>query len=71
MTASILVFSLCLAALVASAWIAHLADPEASVARLFDLALSDRTVRLAVIVCWWWLGWHFLVAQTVDPGFAG
>ncbi|HAN24935.1 MAG: hypothetical protein CMH36_02395 [Microbacterium sp.] len=43
----------------------------ASVARLFALALAARTVRLVVMVCWQWLGWHSVVAQTVDTGFAG
>lgn len=71
MTASILLFALCATALVVSAWLARRADPEATVTELFDVALSNRTVRLAVMVCWWWLGWHFLVGQTVDPGFVG
>lgn len=64
---SAIVFSLCALALVVSAWLAHREDPSATVAELFDRALADRTVRLAVVVCWWWLGWHFLVGQTVDP----
>ena len=71
MTGSILVFALCGVALVASARLARHRDPQATVTELFDLALTDRTVRLAVVVCWWWLGWHFLVGQTVDPGYAG
>ncbi len=71
MIASVTVFVVCATALAASAWLCRRADPEATVAELSDLVLADRTVRLAVIVCWWWLGWHFLVGQTVDPGFAG
>lgn len=23
-------------------------------------AMGDRTIRVAVVVTWWWLGWHFL-----------
>lgn len=68
MIAGILVFLLCLAALLVSAWAARAADPHATVVELFDRALADRTVKLAMLVCWWWIGWHFLVAQTVDPG---
>ena len=34
---------------------------------LFDRVLASRTARVAIVVVWWWLGWHFLVAQTVDP----
>jgi hypothetical protein len=29
--------------------------------------MSDRAPRIAILVFWWWLGWHFLVARTVDP----
>ncbi len=32
---------------------------------LVDVILIDRTTRLAIMLCWWWLGWHFLVGQTV------
>ena len=35
--------------------------------RMFERALANRTVRIAMLVLWWWLGWHFLVGQTVDP----
>ncbi len=35
--------------------------------RMFERAMANRTVRIAMIVLWWWLGWHFLVGQTVDP----
>lgn len=69
MIGSVVVFTLCLALLVASSLLARRADPEATVTELFDRMMTDRTVRLAVIVCWWWLGWHFLVGQTVDPGY--
>ncbi len=67
MTPSPFVYALCVLALVACALLAHRMHPEATVTELFDRLMADRTVRLALIVCWWWLGWHFLVAQTVDP----
>jgi hypothetical protein len=35
--------------------------------QLFDLILQERAVRMTVLVFWWWIGWHFLVARTVDP----
>lgn len=69
MMLSPLVFALSAAALLVSALLVRAQDPEASVVAMFDAALEDRSVRLAVLMCWWWLGWHFLVAQTVDPGF--
>lgn len=67
MIASLAVFSLCVAALTITAWRARRADPEATVTELFDRVMASRTVRIAMIVAWWWLGWHFFVAQTVDP----
>jgi hypothetical protein len=39
----------------------------APVGQLFDLILGDRAVRITILVFWWWIGWHFLVARTVDP----
>jgi len=32
---------------------------------LIDRTIVSRSARVAIIVCWWWLGWHFLFAQTV------
>lgn len=58
-------FLLCAAALVLVTWRIRLRDPEATVTDLFDRLLDDRTVRVAVIVVWWWLGWHFLAGQTL------
>lgn len=31
------------------------------VAVLLHTAMGRRTVRIAVLLVWWWLGWHFLV----------
>ncbi len=66
MIGSLLVFGACLIGLALTAWAARRQDPEVGVTELFDRIMADRTVRIAVIVCWWWLGWHFLVGQTVD-----
>jgi len=33
---------------------------------LLDLILADRATRMTIVLFWWWLGWHFLVARTVD-----
>lgn len=38
----------------------------ASLFELLDSVLANRTARVALVVCWWWIGWHFVVAQTVD-----
>ncbi|WES63616.1 DUF6186 family protein [Microbacter sp. GSS18] len=69
MILSPIVFALCAAALVVSAVVVHRRDADATAIAMFGAAMADRSVRLAVLMCWWWLGWHFLVAQTVDPGF--
>ena len=31
------------------------------VAVLLQSAMGSRSVRIAVLLVWWWLGWHFLV----------
>lgn len=33
------------------------------VGALMDRILHHRTTRVAIILGWWWLGWHFLVNQ--------
>jgi Family of unknown function (DUF6186) len=30
---------------------------------LMDRILHHRTTRVAIILAWWWFGWHFLVNQ--------
>ena len=30
---------------------------------LMDRILHHRTTRVAIVLGWWWLGWHFLVNQ--------
>jgi hypothetical protein len=32
---------------------------------LVSVVMVDRATRIAIMVCWWWLGWHFLVGRTV------
>ena len=58
-------FLSCAAALALATWWIRRGDPEATVTELFDRLLDDRAVRIAVIVIWWWLGWHFLAGQTL------
>lgn len=29
---------------------------------MLDDVMSDRAARVTILVFWWWLGWHFLVA---------
>lgn len=41
--------------------------PIGTFSSLLDRILADRATRIALVVFWWWLGWHFLVARTVDP----
>ena len=30
---------------------------------LMDRILHHRTTRIAILLGWWWVGWHFLVNQ--------
>lgn len=39
----------------------------APIGKLLDRLLDSRAIRVTLVVFWWWLGWHFLVVQTVDP----
>jgi hypothetical protein len=61
-------YVVCLLVAVALAAIAHRRDaPFATLGEVLDHVFADRAVRITMIVFWWWLGWHFLVARTVDP----
>lgn len=62
---SIGVFLTCGVALALTGWIIGRRHADASVTGLFDRLMSDPPVRLAIIVLWWWLGWHFLAGQTL------
>ena len=66
MIGSAIYFAACAVALIVSDRIARRSTDRVGVNDLFDRVLSSRTIRLAVLVCWWWLGWHFLAGQTVD-----
>ncbi len=35
--------------------------PVASVGELIDRIMHHRTTRVAIMLAWWWVGWHFLV----------
>jgi hypothetical protein len=35
------------------------------VGALMDRILHHRTTRIAIILAWWWVGWHFLVNEVV------
>lgn len=41
------------------------ASKTASVGKLFDRVMHHRATRVAIILAWWWVGWHFLVNQVV------
>ena len=58
-------FGLCAVLLGLVTWRIGRTDPDARVSDLFDRLLDDRAVRIAVIVIWWWLGWHFLAGATL------
>lgn len=62
----------CLAALIALVVTSHLPRaPIATFSRLLDRILADRPTRIALVVFWWWIGWHFMVARTIDPPLLG
>jgi hypothetical protein len=42
-------------------------DRFATFGELLDRVMTTRAARICILTFWWWLGWHFLVAQTIDP----
>lgn len=58
-------FLACAAALAVAGWVIGRRNADASVTAMFDRLMSQRGVRVAVIVVWWWLGWHFLAGVTL------
>jgi hypothetical protein len=67
MIRSAVVFCLCGLALLLVMRAGVRRDAMAPSARMLERAMANRTIRIAMIVLWWWLGWHFLVGQTVGP----
>ncbi len=43
----------------------------ATFGELLDRVMTARSARICLLTFWWWLGWHFFVAQTVDPAIVG
>jgi|GEM_PF-244986 len=41
-------------------------DGLAPLGDMLDAVMESRTTRVAVIAAWWWFGWHFLFAPTVQ-----
>lgn len=52
-----------LAALCLTWWTGRHPDAVTPLGALTSLVLASRAGRIALIVFWWWLGWHFLVWQ--------
>lgn len=67
MIRSVLVFCLCGVALVVGLRAGVRRGAMVTSVRMFERAMANRTVRIIMLVLWWWLGWHFLVGQTVPP----
>ncbi len=42
-------------------------EPEklTSLTSMIDHVMATRSARVGILLFWWWLGWHFLVGQTV------
>ncbi|WP_166983804.1 DUF6186 family protein [Paramicrobacterium fandaimingii] len=66
-TVTIGVYTLCLVAACGLVAWSH-RDPVAmsSPSQLLDDLFTSHAARIAIIVFWWWIGWHFLFAQTLD-----
>ena len=61
------VYVICLAAAVAlTLWSRRHPDEVTPPGALLDALFASRAARIAIILFWWWIGWHFLFAQTLD-----
>lgn len=38
----------------------------APIGDMLDRVMQSRTTRVGVIAAWWWFGWHFAFADTVQ-----
>lgn len=65
MILSLVVFASCAVALVVVTRRKRRRDPGTTVTGMFDRVLANRTARIAALLIWWWLGWHFLAGQTL------
>lgn len=65
MIVSILAFVVCAIALLVTTIVLGHRDPEATVTAMFDRIMANRVNRIAVLLIWWWIGWHFLAGQTL------
>lgn len=70
MILSVASFVVCAAALILVTVIERRRDAESTVTGMFDRTTADRAVRIALVVVWWWLGWHFLGGQTTEAPLA-
>ena len=41
-------------------------DKVASFGELLDPVMASRAARVAIVLFWWWLGWHFVVVPPED-----
>ena len=59
-TVTILVFALLGVALVGLEAAARTASSKIpTLSRLLTGGLGRRSVQVLVVLCWWWVGWHF------------
>jgi hypothetical protein len=64
-------YLLCLGAALVLLVLSHRREaPFATLSEVLDDVMSERATRIAILAFWWWLGWHFLVARTVDAPIA-
>ena len=38
----------------------------APIGDMLEHVMTSRTTRVSVIAAWWWFGWHFAFADTVQ-----
>ena len=38
----------------------------APIGQMLEHVMESRTTRVGIIAAWWWFGWHFAFADTVQ-----
>ncbi|AXE54155.1 DUF6186 family protein [Aurantimicrobium sp. MWH-Uga1] len=44
----------------------HRPNKFAPIGDMLEHVMTSRTTRVSVIAAWWWFGWHFAFADTVQ-----
>lgn len=62
--AGYIVIVLCAIGIELYAW--RRSNTIAPIGQMLEHVMESRTTRVGIIAAWWWFGWHFAFADTVQ-----